>query len=117
MMTFINFDANVHADHLVGFNVPANVPGISASFMITITAPGTPGAPGPLYSIVSFGAPLPANRHIVFTAPPTVPIGMAHFFVLITSGAQAKAIYQIAPQPTKKKSKKKPGSTGRKRDR
>jgi hypothetical protein len=114
MMTFITFDAKVRTDHLIGFFVPTNVPGISASFTITITAPGTPGEPGKLYAIVSFGAPLPADRHIVFTTPSAVPLGTAHFLVLITSGLE-KAVYQIATTTPKKKAKKATKSTKKKR--
>jgi len=106
MMTFITFDARVRADHLIGFYIPTNVPGSSVSFTITITAPGTPGAPGQLYAIVSFGAPIPADRHIVFTTPPSVPLGTAHFLVLITTASPSPTMSQIPTKAVPKKKKK-----------
>jgi hypothetical protein len=115
MMTFITFDARVRSDHLIGFYIPTNVAGSSASFTITITAPGTATAPGKLYAIVSFGAPIPPNRHIVFTTPPAVPLGMAHFLVLITTAQPAQAVYQIKAAPAKKPKKKRPKSSKGKR--
>jgi hypothetical protein len=114
MMTFITFDARVRTDHLIGFYVPTNVPGFSASFTITITAPGTAGQPGQLYAIVSFGAPIPADRHIVFTTPPAVPLGTAHFLVLITTASPTPTAAQLATKPVTRKSTKKKKSTGKK---
>jgi hypothetical protein len=111
MMTFISFDARVRADRLIGFYVPTNVPSASASFTVTITGPGTPDAPGPLYAIVSFACAIPADRHVVFTCPPSVPLGIAHFLVLITTASTTAAIYQLKvqrPRKSKPKSRRRP---------
>src|SRR5947208_11512705 len=99
MMTFVVFDYVVTAQRKISFRVPANVPGPSMSCVATIMGIVHPGT---LYAITAFGGPIPANRIMTFACPKKVPLGNAHFIVLITSATPQEQIYQL---PSKSKSR------------
>jgi hypothetical protein len=83
-MFAISFDARVREDHLIGFYVPTAIaPGAFCQFQVTITL-ANPGGNYTIVSLFTFTAVVPADRHVIFTVPSSVPLGTYHFTILCT---------------------------------
>ncbi len=109
MMTFISFDARIRDDRLVGFfcpNPPA--PGTNCSFTVTITQGGTPSQPSNLLALFAFAAIVPPiTQRITFAVPLTVPLGIVHITILISTIGSPDAPVSLTIKDTHGKRSKK----------
>ena len=88
-MTSLSFDARIRDDRRIGFFVPpAIATGSYCQFNVTITTLTTPAT---VLAMMMFTAEVTSTRKIIFTVPNHVPLGMAHFTVLITVLSEARA--------------------------
>lgn len=88
-MTSLSFDARIRDDRRIGFYVPASITtGSYCQFNVTITTLTTPAT---VLAMMTFTAAVNSTRKIIFTVPDHVPLGMAHFTVLITVLSAAAA--------------------------
>ena len=93
-MTSLSFDARIRDDRRIGFYVPASIAtGSYCQFNVTITTLTTPAT---VLAMMMFTAEVTSTRKIIFTVPNHVPLGMAHFTVLITVLSEARAANTFA---------------------